>query len=104
MDYRVSVTKNAENDLEDIVRYLLFDKGSIQAAENVLDDFDATIESLRHVAGSLKKCDNAKLFQLGYYRINFLSHKYFILYRIVEDEVYVDKIFHELQDYENLMH
>ena len=28
-------------------------------------------------------------------------NKYFMMYRIVEDIVYVDNIFHELQDYEN---
>ena len=30
-------------------------------------------------------------------------NKYFMMYRIVEDIVYVDNIFHELQDYENKM-
>ncbi|MFR2038592.1 MAG: type II toxin-antitoxin system RelE/ParE family toxin, partial [Anaerobutyricum sp.] len=33
----------------------------------------------------------------------FLSHRYFMLYRIENDTVYVDNIFHELQDYENKM-
>ena len=56
---------------------------------------------MSNVAGSLKKCDNPKLRELGYRRINFLSHRYFMLYRIEDDVVYVDNIFHELQDYEN---
>ena len=30
-------------------------------------------------------------------------NKYFMMYRIVEDIVYVDNIFHELQDYESKM-
>ena len=30
-------------------------------------------------------------------------NKYFMMYRIVEDIVFVDNIFHELQDYENKM-
>ena len=34
-------------------------KKSDQAAKNVLDDFEATIQSLKSVAGSLKPCDNA---------------------------------------------
>ncbi len=38
---------------------------------------------------------------MGYYKINFLKHRYFMLYRIVDDVVFVDNIFHELQDYEN---
>lgn len=58
---------------------------------------------MTNVAGSLKICDNPKLRELGYHRINFLSHRYFMLYRIENDTVYVDNIFHELQDYENKM-
>ena len=58
---------------------------------------------MSNVAGSLKLCDNPKLRVLGYRRINFLSHRYFMLYRIENNIVYVDNIFHELQDYENKM-
>lgn len=101
MDYKVVVTKDAEEDLELFIKYLIIEKESMQAAENVLNDYDATIESLKHVAGSLKLCDNPSLRQLEYRRINFLNHKYFILYRIVDNVVFVDNIFHELQDYEN---
>lgn len=30
-------------------------------------------------------------------------HHYFVLYRIKNDTVYIDNIFHELQDFENKM-
>ncbi|MBO5228510.1 MAG: type II toxin-antitoxin system RelE/ParE family toxin [Lachnospiraceae bacterium] len=104
MDYKVVVTRDAEEDLEHFIEYLIFEKESMQAAQNVLNDYDATIESLKHVAGSLKLCDNPRLRKLGYRRINFLNHRYFMLYRIEDDVVFVDNIFHELQDYENKMY
>lgn len=104
MDYKVVITLDAAEDLERFVKYLMDEKKSMQAAENILNDFDATIESLKHVAGSLKLCDNPKLCELEYRRINFLNHRYFMLYRIVDNVVFVDNIFHELQDYENKMH
>ena len=103
MDYKIVVTKDAEEDLDRFIKYLIFEKESMQAAQNVLNDYDATIESLKHVAGSLKLCDNPMLHHLGYRRINFLNHRYFMLYRIVNNVVFVDNIFHELQDYENKM-
>ena len=103
MDYNVVVTRDAEDDLERFIKYLIIEKKSMQAADNLLIDYDATIESLKHVAGSLKLCDNPRLKGPGYRRINFLSHRYFMLYRIVEDIVFVDNIFHEFQDYENKM-
>ena len=103
MDYRIVVTKDAEEDLERFIKYLIIDKKSMQAAQNVLNDYDATIESLKHVARSVRICDNPRLRQLEYRRINFMNHRYFILYRIVDNIVFVDNIFHELQDYENKM-
>ena len=103
MDYKIVVTADAQEDLEHFIEYLLFEKQSVQAAKNVLDDFEATKESLRHVAGSLKLCDNPRLNQLGYRRINFLNHRYFMMYRIVGEVVFIDNIFHDLQDYENKM-
>ena len=104
MDYKVVITSDAQEDLEQFIKYLILEKESMQAVENVLNDYDATIESLKYVAGSLKLCDNPRLRQLGYRRINFLNHRYFMLYRIVDDVVVVDNIFHELQDYENKMY
>lgn len=101
MAYKIVLMQNAENDLNSFISYLLSEKKSEQAAGNLLNDFEATKVSLSNVAGSLKFCDNPKLRELGYRRINFLSHRYFMLYRIKNDTVYVDNIFHELQDYEN---
>lgn len=79
MDYKVVVTSDAEENLEHFIKYLIIEKESIQAAQNMLNDYDATIESLKHVAGSLKLCDNLRLRQLEYRRINFLNHRYFML-------------------------
>lgn len=103
MDYKVIITEDAEADMDSFVHYLLSEKKNEQAACSLVDDFELTIASLTHVAESLKMCENQHLKDLGYRRINFKSHRYFMLYRVEEDKVYVDNIFHELQDYENKM-
>ena len=72
MDYKVVLMKDAEEDLDRFITYLLLEKKSEQAARNLLNDFEATKISLSNVAGSLKLCDNLKLRELGYRRINFL--------------------------------
>lgn len=46
MDYKVVVTSDAEVDLDNFIKYLIIEKKNIQAAENVLNDYDAAIESL----------------------------------------------------------
>lgn len=38
MVYKVVVTKDAEEDLDSFIRYLLFEKKNKQAAQCVLDD------------------------------------------------------------------
>lgn len=103
MDYKVVMAESAEADIDRFIAYLLLEKKSMQAAENLLNDFEETKINLSRVAGSLKLCDNPALKELGYRRINFLSHRYFMLYRIEENTVFVDSIFHELQDYERSM-
>ena len=85
MDYKVMVTEDAEQDLDQFIWYLLFEKCNEQAAGNLLDDFEKTVARLSQVAGSLKECENPHLKQLGYRRINFLNHRYFMLYRIEEN-------------------
>ena len=85
------------------LQYLPFEKKNEQAAGNILDDFGDTLNCLKNVAGSLSLCENQRLRALGYHRINFLRHRYFMLYRIEENTVFIDDIFHELQDYENKM-
>ncbi|MDE6055480.1 MAG: type II toxin-antitoxin system RelE/ParE family toxin [Lachnospiraceae bacterium] len=101
MVYEVLVSEDAERDLDHFVRYLLFEKENEQAARNLLDDFEMTKRSLSYVAGSLKDCANPRLKEQGYKRINFMAHRYFMLYRIEGDKAIIDNIFHELQDYEN---
>ena len=101
MNYNVVVTQNAEMDLEEFVQYLLFEKKNRQAARNLLNDFELTKEKLEQTAGALKYCESPKLKAYGYKRINFISHRYFMLFRLEGALVIVDNIFHELQDYEN---
>ena len=101
MDYEVILTTDAENDLNEFLEYLLFEKQSEQAAKNLLDDFEQTMRTLQMVAGSLKDCENSRLRERGYKRIDFISHRYFMLYRIEGNKAIIDSIFHELQDYEN---
>jgi plasmid stabilization system protein ParE len=103
MDYDVQLTEDAEYDLDNYLSYLMFVKKSEQASKNFLEDFEETKNALWQVAGSLKLCENSRLRTEGYRRINFLSHRYFMLYRVVNDVAIVEHIFHELQDFENKM-
>ena len=101
MNYKIIMSEEAEKDLDGFIRYLLYEKRNPQAASNVLDDFEATKNTLPTIAESIKLCENPRLKEQGYRRINFLSHRYFMLYRVDGNNIIIDNIFHELQDYEH---
>lgn len=101
--WKVLATDDVEEDLSEFVRYLLFEKMNEQAADAVITDYDDTLDQLEGVAGSLKIVDNPRLAVLGYRRINFLRHRYYFLYRVVEDTAIVDGMYHDLQDPDNIM-
>ena len=103
MDYKVFVLDDAERDIMNYIDYLLYVIKSEQAANNVFSDYQITLGRLSSIAGSLKLCENENLAAQGYRRINFESHNYFMMYRLIGEEVFVDRIFHGLQDYERKM-
>ena len=103
MEYKVVMTIDAENDFDRHIRYIVDQKKNLQAAGSVIEDFVETKAMLSKVAGSLQPCTNPRLSKLGYRRINYLHHDYFMLYRIVDNLTIVDNIFHFLEDYENKM-
>lgn len=101
MEYEVVLTSQAQLDFRNITHYLLYEFKSEQAAIGVTDDMEKTIERLSYMASGLKLCDDPRLRDLGYWTIHFKRHNYFMLYRIEDGVVYVDAIYHDLQDYED---
>ena len=96
--YKVIITRSARTQFAQILRYLRRDLGNEQAARNVKEDMEETRAKLPYVADSLKLCDD-----LGYRTIHLKRHRYFLLYKIIDDIVRVDGIYHDLQDYENIL-
>lgn len=101
MEYKIVLTRRAQLDFRNITHYLLYELKSEQAAISVTNDMEKTIERLSYTAGGLKLCEDPQLRDLGYRTIYFKLHNYFILYRIQDGVVYVDAIYHDLQDYES---
>ena len=82
-----------KNMQEYIEIHIICKKKNHQVAGSLLDDFEYTKDILAEVAGSLKLCDNEKLRSLGYRRIGFKFHRYFMLYRVEDTTVYIDGTF-----------
>ena len=104
MEYKVVLTAEAKEHFKQIIHYLLYELESKQAATNVTNDFEETITRLSRVAGSLKLCDDETLQAKGYRTIHFRQHKYLMVYSIDGDTAFVEGIYHDLQDYEKILH
>ena len=74
MTYNVIISSDAEEDFENILKYLLFEKRSRQAAEHFIDDFENTKNRLSSSAMALKLCTNPNLRKTNhepYFRFTF---------------------------------
>ena len=102
MDYKVILSDFAKQQLDDILFYICMTLCNETAAHSVLQDAENTIQKLSQFGASLKLCTEPELAQYGYRKIHFLSHRYIMLYIIEGKEIHIDRIYHELEDYQNL--
>ena len=52
MAYKVVVTNDAKENMQEYIEYILYEKKNQQAAGSLLDDFEYTKDILAEVAGS----------------------------------------------------
>lgn len=102
MTYKVVITKFAQSQIESYVDYILKTFKSNQAAKDLISDFKDTVKSLSFLAGSLTLLDDSELRKRSIRKINLKKHRYLILYRIVNNVVSVEAVYHVLQDYNNI--
>lgn len=99
--YRLFISETAENDLENIVSYILNKLLNKSATINFLDEVEAAYERITLNPFLYPKCTNLKLNKLGYRKV--IIKNYALIYRIdyINKLVYVVNFFHLSQDYEN---
>ena len=101
--WNVIVTESAEQDIDNIIRYLITEKKSKQAAESFLLDFENTIDRLENVAGRLEIMDISGYYERKFRKIRMQKHRYYLIYRIVDDTARVLRVVHDLQDIDKIL-
>lgn len=102
MTYKVIITPPAKRRLDMYVAYTLVHLKNRRAAKEIWKDAKTTKKRLSKVADSMAICDNPVLAKFGYRKFHFQKHAFIMIYRIVDNMVVVDGMFHELQDYESI--
>lgn len=100
--YNIIVSPKALSQLNSYIDYIQYTLLNDQASRNVWQDALETRNLLSSIAGSLKYCRHPQLKEKGYRAIHFKHHRYTMLYRVEGTDVYVDAIYHQLQDYEDI--
>ena len=95
--YKVVITDAAKQRLKLYLSYIRNVLQNPQAARAVREDAKETKKKLATVADTLKYMDNPQLSM--YKKIYFLRHDYVMIFRIVDNVVFVEWIYHELQNY-----
>lgn len=103
MLYDVILTDFAQHQLDNILKYTATQLKNEQAVNSILDDLEMAIQNLERNANIYAPCNEPELAKFGYYRYHLKKHRYLLLYRIIGENVFIDRIFHELQDYQYLV-
>lgn len=100
--FDVIISPKALSQLNSYIDYLQYTLLNDQAARNVWQDAMETCDQLSKAAEDLKLCSYPLLKKNEYCVIHFMRHRYLMLYRTEGSTIYVDAIYHQLQDYENI--
>ncbi|MCM1237681.1 MAG: type II toxin-antitoxin system RelE/ParE family toxin [Ruminococcus flavefaciens] len=101
MQYKVEISDLAERQYDKFLNYIYNVLMNPQAAASLIQDFNDTVKILERQAGSLGYCNSERLRKLGIHKIHLQNHRYLLLYRINQENVIVEGMYHELQDYDN---
>ena len=95
MDYKVQITASAERDLDEIIGYIMTKLRNPQAAMHVLSEVKSIYGILARTPAAYAECTHPLLH--GHRKAAFM--RYLMIFKIVDDTVYVERFFSELEDY-----
>lgn len=101
MLFDVEISELAEEHYDKILNYLSTVKQNPQAVNSVINDFDYAVEQLENMADTFGYCQDTRLKAMGFHKLHFKAHRYLFVYRINDNKVIIEGMYHELQDYEN---
>lgn len=103
MKYKLITTVNAEELLDNIMKYLVNKLKNLQAASNLLDEIEYIYSNLENSPG-MYACPYDSFMKSNAYRKAVIPHyDYVIIFRIDEETktVYILGYFHDLELYRN---
>ena len=103
MDYRLSVSTDAHNDIDEIINYIACELCNPQAAKDFLDDVHSSYCNVVKNPFMYSLCDDERLQLAGYRKI--VIKNFLILYRVDEHErlVSVVRVVYSARNYAEII-
>lgn len=101
--YKLTITELAQNDLDEIIKYVLVECSNETAAGSFLDEVDKCYALLQNSPRIYSTCLNRRLEKEGYRRAPIKN--YLLIYKINDTTktVIIMRFFYGAQDYLNLI-
>lgn len=99
MAYKLIISRKADENIDNIINYLVVNLSNRQAAEAVIEDIDDAYRKLEERAESYAYCSDSYLASKGYRKLPLSKHSYIILYRVEGDDVFISGVFHTRENY-----
>lgn len=90
MQFNVELSELAETQYDNILSYISNVLKNPQALENVINDFDDTIEKLEKMADSFGYCNSKRLKEMGLHKIKFAKLDICLFYRMIDEKVSIE--------------
>ncbi|MCD8105990.1 MAG: type II toxin-antitoxin system RelE/ParE family toxin [Lachnospiraceae bacterium] len=99
MAYKLNITDQANDLLDNIVFYLVFRLHTKQGAEHLLNELDVIYERLKENPKQFPLSRDLFLARRGYHEAIVSGMNYLVVFSISNDTVNIVGIFHQLEDY-----
>lgn len=100
MAYKLIVTEHADELLDNILHYLLYQLKSEQAAKHLLDEIDSIYDRLEKNPLQFPLSRDTYLANKGYHEAVIAQMNYIVVFSIKTDIVNIAGIFHQLENYQ----
>lgn len=97
MDYKIIITEGAEQQLDNLITYLLFELQNEQAAIHLLNQVEQIYDRLEENPFQFPLNNN--LINKDYREAILTDMSYVIIFRIENECVYIVGYFHQLENY-----
>lgn len=103
MEYNIKLSKEAEEDIDEIIGYIINVLKNPIAANKLLTEIEANYSILSHAPDSFAYCEDQRLRILGYRKIPVKN--YIIFYKVDNESetVYILRVIYGRREYTNLI-